>query len=347
MTGSRSEPGVGADSTHRPPRWRALGVEMDTHSFRRLLGLIDTLGGEQRAQLTLHLAAGGGEQAVSVIVEGRLEALPTCPRCLGSHIVRHGHADGLQRYKCRACGRTFNALTGTPLARLRQREKWLAQARALEEGWSVRRAAAHMGVHRTTAFRWRHRFLTRPATARASALAGVAEADETYTLRSYKGQRRRLQAEQSRAPRRRGGKAAKRGLSDEQVPILVLRDRSGQTADFVLERDDACHIEPLLAQTLADDALLCTDASAALAAAAKARHLEHHAVNTARGERRRGPWHIQNVNAYHSRWKMWMVRFHGVATSYLDHYLGWFRALDRNAQSGAPTASLLALAIAT
>jgi hypothetical protein len=42
-----------------------------------------------------------------------------------------------------------------------------------------------------------------------------------------------------------------------------------------------------------------------------------------------------------------MVRFHGVATSYLHHYLGWFRTLDRNAQSGAPTVSLLALAIGT
>jgi hypothetical protein len=40
-----------------------------------------------------------------------------------------------------------------------------------------------------------------------------------------------------------------------------------------------------------------------------------------------------------------MVRFHGVATSYLEHYLGWFRALDRNALRGAPPASLLALAI--
>lgn len=318
---------------------------MQAHEFRRLLGLVDTLGAEQRAQLTLHLTAGDGARAVSAIIEGRLEQQPNCPRCGASHVVRHGHADGLQRYKCRGCGRTFNALTGTPLARLRQREKWLSQVKALGEGLSVRRAAAQMGVHRTTAFRWRHRFLRLPATARATALSGVAEADETYTLRSYKGQPRRLRAEQSRAPRRRGGKATKRGLSDEQVPILVLRDRSGQTADFVLERGDAQHIEPVLAQTLADDALLCTDASATLAAAARARHLEHHAVNTARGERRRGPWHIQNVNAYHSRWKAWMIRFHGVATSYLDHYLGWFRALDRNARSGAPSASLLALAI--
>lgn len=39
-------------------------------------------------------------------------------------------------------------------------------------------------------------------------------------------------------------------------------------------------------------------------------------------------FHIQNVNAYHSRLKAWIGRFHGVATKYLDHYLGWFRYMD-------------------
>ena len=51
------------------------------------------------------------------------------------------------------------------------------------------------------------------------------------------------------------------------------------------------------------------------------------------------------MNAYHSRFKQWMRRFNGVATAYLPNCLGWFRALDRNAQSGAKPASLLALAV--
>ncbi len=93
------------------------------------------------------------------------------------------------------------------------------------------------------------------------------------------------------------------------------------------------------------DAVLCTDGSAMLASAARDLGIEHHGLNTLRGERKRGAWHIQNVNAYHSRFKGWMARFKGVATSYLPNYLGWFRALDRNAQSGANVTSLLALAI--
>ena len=129
------------------------------------------------------------------------------------------------------------------------------------------------------------------------------------------------------------------------MPILVLRDRSGQTADFVLERADTAHIAPALDHSLAEEAILCSDSSPARVAAAKARGIAHHPLNSARGERRRGPWPIQNLNAYHSRYKNWMRRFYGVATSYLPNSLGGFRALDRNAQSDAPSATFLALAI--
>ena len=38
--------------------------------------------------------------------------------------------------------------------------------------------------------------------------------------------------------------------------------------------------------------------------------------------------HINNVNAYHSRLKEWLRRFHGVATRNLPNYLGWRRALE-------------------
>ncbi|MDB5932788.1 MAG: transposase, partial [Massilia sp.] len=37
---------------------------------------------------------------------------------------------------------------------------------------------------------------------------------------------------------------------------------------------------------------------------------------------------VQNVNAYHSRFKQWLRRFNGVASRYLANYLGWRWALD-------------------
>jgi transposase-like protein len=319
--------------------------EMRARELKQLLTQAAKLTMVQREQVLAHLGTGLALDRATAIVEDRLAQHLGCPKCQAQHVVRNGQADGLQRYKCRGCGCTFNALTGTPLARLRYRDKWVEQAQAMNDGLSVRKAAAAMDVHRTTAFRWRQRFLALPRDVKADKLAGVAEADETYVLRSYKGQRRKLLAEQARKPRHRGGKAAKRGLSDEQVPILVLRNRAGQTTDHVLEVANKRCVARVMKPALADDAVLCTDGSGMLAAVASDLGIEHHAVNTLRGEHTRGAWHIQNVNAYHGRFKRWMRRFNGVATSYLPNYLGWFRALDRNAQSGAKPASLLALAV--
>lgn len=305
---------------------------------------VDRLNARQRQQLRQRLDAATSMDEVDAALQRRRDQHPQCPHCQSPRVVRNGHADGRQRYKCRACARSFNALTGTPVARLRHRDRWLAQTEVLASGLSVRLAAQQLQVHRTTAFRWRHRFLTLPQAVKASGLQGVVEADETYELRSFKGQRRQL-ALQSRKARHRGGQAAKRGLSDEQVPLLVLRDRSGATTDFVLPGVTKAAVTQVLPQALAADAVLCTDGSGTLAAAARELGIEHQALNLSKGERRRGAWHIQNVNAYHSRLKTWMRRFNGVATSYLRSYLGWFRALDRHSQTGARPASFLDLAL--
>lgn len=317
---------------------------MRTRELKRWMALTAKLTPCQRQQVITRLGEDLARDHVASLIQSC--GMPAaCPKCHARRIVRNGQADSLQRFKCRGCGATFNALTGTPLARLRHHPKWLLQAEVMDEGLSVRKAAARMGVHRTTAFRWRHRFLIVPRDTKAAGLTGVVEADEAYVLRSYKGQRGRLLADGTRSARHRGGHAAKRGLSNEQVPILVARNRTGQTTDFILESANKRGLIAVLPIAIATDAVLCTDGSAMLASAARDLGIEHHGLNTLRGERKRGAWHIQNVNGYHSRFKAWMARFKGVATSYLPNYLGWFRALDRNTQSGAKATSLLALAI--
>jgi hypothetical protein len=52
--------------------------------------------------------------------------------------------------------------------------------------------------------------------------------------------------------------------------------------------------------------------------------------------------HINNVNAYHSRLKEWIRRFHGVATRNLPNYLGWRRALEASAEPIDPEGWMLA-----
>ena len=150
----------------------------------------------------------------------------------------------------------------------------------------------------------------------------------------------------TRPARKRGGSAAKRGISREQVPVLVTRDRAGSTADAILPADDKASVVAALGPLLPKDIILCSDSSSTLAAAAKALGVAHRPINLTAGIRVvAGVYHVQNVNAYDSRLKDWIRRFHGVATRYLDSYLGWFRAIDRTRGAGLNPPSLLALAV--
>jgi hypothetical protein len=101
------------------------------------------------------------------------------------------------------------------------------------------------------------------------------------------------------------------------------------------------HITAVLRPLVDKDAILRTDGARVYQTVAREMGLTHRAINAQQGIRViDGAFHIQNVNAYDSRLKQWMGRFHGVATKYLENYLGWRRMLERYRQSISPTACL-------
>jgi transposase-like protein len=312
---------------------------MKPKEFLRLASEVGQLTPRQKQLLVDLLHKPEQVNAVSQLIEKRLGEIPKCPQCGHEKVSRWGVSSGLQRYRCGSCKSTFNALTGTPLARLRHKDQWLTYTEQMADGQSVRKSAQACHVHRNTAFRWRHRFLKLPKDQRAMQLSGIAEADETVFLESFKGRKGGL----PRAPRQRGGKAAKRGLSEEQIPVLICRDRSGNTADFVVARADQKHLGAVLKPLLPADTILCTDSGKALGAVAREMGIVHRPINVAAGIRVvAGVYHIQNVNAYDSRLKQWMRRFHGVATHYLANYLGWRRLIERSNKALSPNDVLLA-----
>ena len=80
---------------------------------------------------------------------------------------------------------------------------------------------------------------------------------------------------------------------------------------------------------LEPDAILCSDGHRSYQAFARISRIIHRPVNLAAGIRVADKaFHIQHENAYNSRLKGWMPRFHGIATNYLGHYFGWRQWLD-------------------
>jgi len=195
---------------------------MRHRDFAELLERLGELTPQQKAVVIRHL--GDRQDSTGRGAASELPAPTRGPHCQArqERVGSWGQSHGLKRYRCKDCGRTFNALTGTLLAHLRKREQWGRYAQALIEGVSVREAARRCQIDKNTAFLWRHRFLHQAAGHRAEHEAGIVEADKSFFLESFKGQRHL-----PRSARHRGGVAGKRGVNAEQIPVLVVRDRSG------------------------------------------------------------------------------------------------------------------------
>ncbi len=307
---------------------------MDRKAFLAWLSEVDTLSEAQKVEVGEVLAGRPAGEASVAAVEMGVGEDRTCPHCGAHGAVANGKSRGMQRYLCRSCNRTFGAVTGTPLSGLHRKDLWLTFSECLANGDTVAVSAKRCGIAGSTAFRWRHRFLA-GIKSTAEKLKGIVEADETYFLESRKGDRvwtRATEGKSSakkpdRKARKRGGKATKRGLSDEQVPVLVATDRSGTTVSAVLPAVNAAALREVLAPVMDKDALLVTDGGTSYPPCAAALCVSHEALNQSSGERVRGELHIQNVNNRHSRLKGFIGNRRGIATKYLASYLRWFHLI--------------------
>ena len=221
---------------------------------------------------------------------------------------------------------TFNALTGTPLARLRHKARWLDFLQTMQASLTVRQSARDVGVHRNTSFRWRHRFLAWSKNDRPEHLHGITEADETYFSNPVK-EPAHLTAQPASAVARRPGEGfpANRSACWWRGTVPARPWISSRAKGPISK----AQLRECLPSVLDEDVLLVSDANASYHYFAKDAGVSHEAVNLSAGTRVKGAFHVQNVNAYHSRLRQWIQRFHGVATHYLPNYLGWRRHSTR------------------
>ena len=295
---------------------------MDHERFRDWFSRVDELTATQRKKVASVLSDPPEGAASLAAIELGVDDERRCPHCDAGGAVSRGKARGLRRFRCKECGKTFSALTGTALSGLHHKERWLAYGASLAEGETIKEAAERCRIAPSTAHRWRHRFLKAVRQA-PDRLAGIVEADETFVLESRKGERKL-----NRKPRKRGGKAQKPGLSREQVPILVAADRGGETLSHTLPALDADSVKEVLEPVLAPDALLVSDSNRCYPPVAAALEIPHESINASAGERVRGAVHIQTVNSRHSQIKGFLRGRRGIATKYLDSYLRWFHLIE-------------------
>jgi transposase-like protein len=122
---------------------------MKKQEFAVFLAQVGCLDARQKARLSEVLAALKDSPTPAQVIDEEFSGQVICPSCASGSAHKWGVVSGLQRYRCKRCQRTFNALTGASMAHLRKKELWEHYSRALSESLSLSQAAERCGIDRT------------------------------------------------------------------------------------------------------------------------------------------------------------------------------------------------------
>jgi transposase-like protein len=293
--------------------------------YKEILSAIRALPSNQRSKLISELTDNASPTDYLTFRRIQLENKQVgCPHCESHKFYKFGKDKGSQRFKCKACNRTFTEHTGTWLAGLHKKELVNDYLELMHQSKSLDKIKVALSINKKTAFDWRHKILSSLEEVEKGNFKGIVESDETFFLKSDKG-KRQLPGE----GRKRGGSSSKRGISKEQVAVIVTSDRKGGIDMNVatLGRIGKVHIENAIGGRIEKESILCADGHVSYKGFAKDNQLSLVVLRADLKQYvKNGVYHIQNVNSLHNRIKKWIdSTFWGVSTKYLQNYLNWYR----------------------
>lgn len=284
---------------------------MKTSKFHKLLSELDRLNNLQFRLIKERINNIEDINFVASELETSQQDV-NCPHCKSTRIKKWGKRSDLQRYRCNDCSKTFNSLTGTPLARLRKKGRWLNYTQCLKLGHSVRKSAELCGVHRNTTFKWRHRFLQTSVNIKPENLNGIIEIIEKFIPYSEKGSKNSSSINRNK-----------------KICILFGKDRNSNTLDTTVASLNSNTLNKSLKSCVAHDSLICSNNLPILKKFYTNNNLKHGLLHVNRGELlKKDIIHLNNCIEYKNHLFHWFSRFRGVATKYLNNYLSWYRELD-------------------
>jgi len=250
-----------------------------------------------------------------------------CPHCGSFKYNKFGTDKGSKRYRCKECNRTFTEFTGTWLSKIHKKDLTGEYMKLMSEEKSLDKIKVELGINKKTAFDWRHKILSGIENSGKGSFRGITESDDTFFLLSEKGTK-----QIHRSPRKRGGNAKLRGISNEQVAVIVTADRVSEIDMTVarLGRIKKIDIQKAIGERVSEQTILCSDSHVSYKGFARDRKIEHHSIRADLKQYvKKKVYHVQHVNSIDSRMKKWIEnQFMGVSTKYLQKYLNWFRSKE-------------------
>ena len=112
-----------------------------------------------------------------------------CSICGGKNYIKHGSYKGIQRYKCKECGKTFSNTTNSLWSYSKKDLNiWIEFIQLMIKKKSLRFCANKLKISLATAFYWRHKILHGlKLDSIPSKLQGNVHINKTIIIENFKG----------------------------------------------------------------------------------------------------------------------------------------------------------------
>lgn len=249
----------------------------------------------------------------------------TCPHCEASRVHKRGKQNGVQMYKCEECLKWFSSTTGTTLWNIKRKDKWQSYINCMQQGMSIKKTAKEIGVCIQTSFDWRHKILSVLNKKVPVKLNGRVECDELELPLSNKGDKHLI-----RKARKRSSDFIRNTETKEVTTVQVVSaiDENNHTYFKAIEtkRITAKQLNKTLGKKLDKNVTLITDKHPSYRPFVKSRPtIKHKTVKSNEYVNKEDKKiNLQKVNNQHKQLRLFLGKFNGVSSKYLQNYLNWF-----------------------
>lgn len=287
------------------------------------------------------LMASGSQPSLSRAFEKT--SVSACIHCGAVHFIKNGKdAKGNARYLCKECGKSFTALTNTALKGThKDASTWKTYVENMLEGRSLAECAKRCDISVPTAHVWRHKILN--ALSEESfdhEYSGMLEMDEMFVRISYKGNHKNSKDfVMPRDPHKRGSDGHDPS-NKAKVSVLCVVERGKRFSGVIPCRGfiNQPLLQNLFDGRLSDESVVMTDGLRAYKNYLDTTNVQHIILprfgSNITKARVVGPYHLNNVNALHSRFRGFLLPYKGVSTKFLNNYLGLFLWLENHKEIG-------------
>lgn len=327
-------------------------------NMNSMLNVVSQLSKEEQTALVEQILAmmqnSSDEKTNSchTLVTKASSGMPDCPHCGAKaalkNITKWGRkANGAQRYRCKACGKSFVPTTGTAFAYTKKdADTWRRFIHLTITGATLATCEEECNLSHQTASDWRHKILhVFELNQEDVEMTGNIEVDEMMVPLSYKGNhvqgrfgvRRKTHEAVNDMPRkayRRGTDNKSMSSKEKACVFCMVQDGNkgfytavpgvGFMTPAMLDATVAKHVNKEKSMMLADNYKITRNYfedngySHTILSSNTSDNPHDHKPEI------KGELHLQHVNAFHHHIRDFLKPYCGVSSKYLSHYVALF-----------------------